>query len=412
MSSHTELDVIIIGAGAAGIGAGLAARSAGLRFVIVEAAGRIGGRAHTVRHQGLAYDLGCHYLHHASHNPFTLHALQMGKRIDFDNEDHEDVPPTIFLHGVRLDAEQAQEIAAYYQASDEILYGSSEDRPLADLLPDAPETSAALYRGWLASNYGVPPERLSPVEAQRQQDVDEDWTIRSGYGDLIVGLADGLPIRTGCPAQTIDRTGRFVRVQTPQGDLKAKAAVVTVSTNVLRSGAIRFLPALPDDVQIALARVPLGYAERIALITDGPVSASEVFAHVLPRAGHAMLLTIQEAGTPTLGGYVAGDLAFALAKEGDAALIDYTEQAAVEILGSDVRRRIVDRITSRWSTNPLIQGGYSASLPGHSDARDVLVEPFDERLVFAGEACATEHYGTAHGAYISGVQAIRALYDR
>jgi monoamine oxidase len=79
------------------------------------------------------------------------------------------------------------------------------------------------------------------------------------------------------------------------------------------------------------------------------------------------------------------------------------------VFGAGVRRHLGKAICTRWFTDPWSRGGYSAAKPGHADARGVLAAPVDGRLFFAGEACSVEDFGTAHGAYLTGIAAAEAV---
>lgn len=68
-------------------------------------------------------------------------------------------------------------------------------------------------------------------------------------------------------------------------------------------------------------------------------------------------------------------------------------------------------MTSGWTTDPHILGGYSIVLPGRADDRETLTEPFDARIRLAGEACSIEHFGTAHGAWATGIEQVNAWIE-
>lgn len=407
---QTEKDLIIVGAGAAGIGAGLQARAAGLDFVILEAAGRIGGRAHTVQLQGYDYDLGCHYLHSASRNVFAARALARGLTLDM-SLNSEPMPGRYYRNGILQDETVRTACRDYYEAFFTAVDEAGEDIAAATLVDrHAPHYDALV--SWCAAINGVPPERYSTADSHGYSHTPEDWPVKEGYGALIAGFAIDLPIRLSCPVQAIDRGANPVRVETPEGSLTAKAVIVTTSPAVLKSGAIRFTPALPDELQVALEEVPMGYAERIALVADRPVLDRSSYAHVVPKAGPGIGLQFQEFDQPIIGAYIAGDIALDLAKEdGKRALIAYAEEAACEILGKDLSKRLIERQSSCWSTDPLIQGGYSAALPGRHASRGILRQRFDDRVLLAGEACSPHYFTTAHGAYETGVGAVSTLFN-
>lgn len=79
------------------------------------------------------------------------------------------------------------------------------------------------------------------------------------------------------------------------------------------------------------------------------------------------------------------------------------------LLGSGWRDCLRPLATSAWRADPLIGGAWSHALPGHRAARTDLATPLDDRIFFAGEACATDDVGTAHGAHATGVAAAAAV---
>ena len=75
------------------------------------------------------------------------------------------------------------------------------------------------------------------------------------------------------------------------------------------------------------------------------------------------------------------------------------------MLGRDVCAHLRPLAETNWARDPLAQGSYSYALPDHADARATLAAPVDERLFFAGEACSRHDFSTAHGAYLTGIEA-------
>jgi monoamine oxidase len=121
-------------------------------------------------------------------------------------------------------------------------------------------------------------------------------------------------------------------------------------------------------------------------------------------------------GRPQIEVYFAATLAAELEAAGEAAFLDFAVAELVGLLGSDFARRIRPLHLHRWGIDPLSRGSYSYALPGKADCRAMLAAPVDDRLFFAGEACSTNDYSTAHGAYLTGVvaadQAIAARRGR
>src|ERR1700740_1092444 len=79
MSLPSEVDIAIIGAGAAGLGAARALENSGLATIVLEARDRVGGRGHTIMAApDITFDVGCGWLHSADRNTFVPIAEQFG----------------------------------------------------------------------------------------------------------------------------------------------------------------------------------------------------------------------------------------------------------------------------------------------------------------------------------------------
>jgi len=110
-------------------------------------------------------------------------------------------------------------------------------------------------------------------------------------------------------------------------------------------------------------------------------------------------------GQPCIEGFFGGRFARSLEDAGEGALAAASIDEIAAILGSDFRRKLKPLAESRWAHDPFARGSYSHALPGHADKREVLAEPVDGRLFFAGEATSPEFFSTAHGARDSGERA-------
>jgi monoamine oxidase len=403
----TDPDVIVIGAGAAGLGAARRLATAGVAVRVVEARNRLGGRAWTARSpSGLPMELGCAWLHSADKNEFTALALQAGLTIDktrppwrtqmndvgFAPTDQADFRSALGRLFARLD--EAGE-AEGDQSGDRLLDPGSRWNPLLNA------TSTYIN--------GVELDQLSVRDFWRYHDTGVNWRIVEGYGALMAALAAGLDITFECPASLIDHTGPQLRIETPRGDLRACAVIVTVPTDVLRAGDLRFHPALPDKIAAA-AVLPLGLADKLYLKLDG--------AEEFPKDSHlyGALDSVRTGsyhmrpfGRPLIEVYFGGQFAHELEAEGEAAFASFAVGQLASLLGGGLRKRLHPIAATAWARDPYARGSYSHAMPGHADARSILATPVDERLFFAGEACVVHDFSTAHGAYRSGVAAANGV---
>jgi monoamine oxidase len=105
---------------------------------------------------------------------------------------------------------------------------------------------------------------------------------------------------------------------------------------------------------------------------------------------------------PIVSGYFGGRLATELEQAGPAAMTQFALDELAGIFGESIRRRVSFLASSAWVGDRFARGSYSYALPGHAGDRAVLAAPVEERLFFAGEACSTNDFSTAHGAYLTG----------
>ncbi|MGO8920003.1 MAG: flavin monoamine oxidase family protein [Stellaceae bacterium] len=409
-----EVDIVVVGAGAAGIAAGRRLAEAGVPFLILEARERVGGRAWTLPTAlGRGVDLGCEWLHSADRNPWSAIARATGFALDERMPDRRSRIAARFGDAAQADWSAAQ--GAYEQRFDAAA-ARAEDAAASTLLAPGGRWNGLLdaISSWVN---GVELDRLSILDHARYADSGINWRVLAGYGTLIAAYAAKLPIRLGTVVQAIDHRGADIAVATSGGVLRARAVIVTVPSNVLAADAIRFAPALPAKLAAAHG-LPLGVANKLFLaIKDG----AEDFPIDHPVLGHAdrtatggYLLRLH--GWPMVEGYFGGRLATELEQAGPQAMTEFALDELAGIYGAGIRGRLSFLASSSWVGDHFARGSYSYALPGHAGDRAVLAAPVDDRLFFAGEACSANDFSTAHGAYLTGraaaEAALAALADR
>jgi monoamine oxidase len=403
MSLPSEVDVAIIGAGAAGLGAARALEHSGLTVVVLEARDRAGGRGHTIMAApDITFDLGCGWLHSADENSFVKIARQLNFEIDKTRppwrEQSFDVgfPVAERMDFIRsLDAfyDRAEEAAKSGRDSAASLYLEPGNRwnPMIDAL----------------STYinGCELDQVSILDMDAYEDTEINWRVRRGYGALMAAYGAPCPLALKCAVTLIDHSGKRVRIETSRGRLSADRVIVTVPTNLIADEALRFHPALPAKVDAARG-LPLGLADKVVLALDQP--------EALPKDGNLRGATMRTAmgsfhlrpfGQPCIEGYFGGSFARALEDAGDGALAAQSIDEITALLGNDFRRKLKPLAQSRWAHDPFARGSYSHALPGHAGKRAVLAASVDNRLFFAGEATSPNFFSTAHGARDSGERA-------
>lgn len=397
----SDVDVAVIGAGAAGIAAGRSLAAAGINYVMLEASGRLGGRALTDCSLGYPVDLGCTWLHSADQNVLADAPLEYFGR--------DTVRSAIYLDDQQRWATAAEDAdcRAYLDACETRLLAAGErgEDPPASIIDDQASPYRRHFEWWCGAYTSVPAAEVGALDWYRYRDTETNWTVPTGYGHWIVRRSAGLIVRRECPALAVDFSGRWVRLQTPAGIVRAEAAILTGSTNAL--GRIRFTPGLPVAKREALARLPLGHVNKVALRFDA-------LDPDWPNARSAVLSArIGRYSRPIAEVFIDATTARTLEPLGVAAQIDFVLGQFASMYGSSSVRRVTAARASSWGTAPWIWGGYAAMTPGGGDPRAVLAEPVADRLFFAGEAIHPYFFSTAHGAWESGeraaAEAIRAL---
>lgn len=401
-------DVVIVGAGAAGIAAARHLSAAGRSVLLVEALPRLGGRARTVRAGGLPLDLGCGWLHSAERNPLAvLSASECGVEVD-----RSDAAWGKQLRRLGASEEAQSQAWHAYEAFGQRL---RRDPPASDRAGDA-MVGDDLWRPFIdaLSGFmnGVETDRLSVADFLRYDDAasGKNWRLPGGYGALIARLGEGLPTALGTRVTAVSEDGT-VRVQTDRGPLEARAAIVAVPTAVLASGAIRF-DAAADGHLDAAARLPLGLADKVFLSLAEP-EAVPPESHLLGRFDSARTGSyyLRPFGRPVVECFLGGIIARELEAAGEAAAVTFVREELGALLGAGFARGLAPLAVTAWGREPTILGSYSHALPGAAGSRAVLAAAVSPRLCFAGEACSPHDFSTAHGAWESGLAAAEMIEE-
>jgi monoamine oxidase len=414
----TETDVVIIGAGLAGLGAATAVRDAGKRAVVLEASNRVGGRAWTAYPPalgGLWFDMGAIWFHDAEHNPLVPIARAAGDPLLRSDEIRKE--RTFVGDRLATDAELAALADTWprYEATADAIIAAEGDVSLAEVtrrLPDDPW--AATVEAWEGPVICVADaDKFSALDWRRNGLGGSNLLPDGGVGAFVQRrLAWGLDIRLNTPVTRVRWGGPRgqVTVETETGPITAGACIVTVSTGVLASGALRFDPVLPVRVTEAVRALPMGLAMKVALRATGS-GRLDLPGHcsvdrMIERSGDPLMpFQCWPFGRDYVQGWIGGSVAWDLARQGDAAAVDFALSYLRRAFGGRVDRLFAGgtSLVTHWEADPWVRGAYCYALPGSALARDALAEPVsDGHLMFAGEACHVGFAGTLAGAWISG----------
>jgi monoamine oxidase len=410
-ASAAEYDVVIVGAGAAGIAAARRIAAAGRRYVLIEAGDRIGGRCITdTRTFGVPFDRGAHWIHFPSSNPITKLVPRGGLEIY----------PAPQSQKVRIGLRNAREgeledfLSAQVRATRAIAEAARKgDTPCAQALPNdlgdwRPTVEFVLGPFFCGKDLA----QVSTADFARAPERRADAFCRQGFGALLASLGSGLAVQLGTRANAID-LGRGIAVETPKGTIAARTAIVTVSTNVIGSGRIRFAPELRRFAD-ACQNLSLGSYDHVALeLAGNPLGLESddlVFEKSSNKQTGAILANVS--GTSLCLVEVAGSSGRELAAKGEAAMVDFAADWLAKLYGAEVKKAVSRASATQWNADPRFLGAMSAAAPGAQAARRVLMEPIHDAVWYAGEAAHDRLWGTVGGAWESGERAAAAALRR
>jgi monoamine oxidase len=423
----SEVDVAIIGAGAAGLSAAQVVRAAGRSMVVLEARDRVGGRCTTdnttFASMDFKLDLGGQFFHQSKNNPMLLEAQRQGVYVfpDFGGR-------TLYSNGApATDLELVDPLAMLAAVTDAVFeagLAASLGAPDISTLEAIADFEGLPFYGFAAAtvvNSKTTVEitelnssldwynffQLSPLTLLGQGD---DFFIPSGMGNFLRDTyATGLPISLQTPVTTINwGAGSGVSIETNSGTVRAKTVIITVPTNVLRAGGIRFNPPLPDEYQTAIDALPMGAANKIALAYNSDVFGTPDNSYAGPLTdGPSTFSLVKEFGQNVSVTFIEGERAAELEQQGTEVAVDFALELLSGIFGNQVRQGYsgVHRVTS-WFSDPFSQGSWGYARPGQAGARLLLLDhPVADQLLFAGEAISRDSHGSLNGAFSSGQHA-------
>jgi monoamine oxidase len=409
----SRVDVVIVGAGAAGIAAARRLAAAGRRFVLLEAADMVGGRCITdTTTFGVPYDRGAHWIHMPDINPVAklgattgldIYPAPPGQRVRIGHRYARESEMETYLASVERAAAAISDAVAR----------NKPDIPCAQALPkDLGAWRPTIEFVLGPFGCGKDLAEISAADFSRSAERDIDALCRQGFGALLGKLASGLPVELANPVTRIDwAPHRGPEVTTARREINTRTVIVTVSTNVLTAGKIKFDPDLPKRHLDAAGKLKLGSYDRIALELVGNPLGLQRDELVFEKCdnAHTASLFANVSGTPLCLIDVAGSFGRDLAAKGDEAMIDFAVSWLGSLYGADIAKAVRRRHVTHWNDEPWVLGAFSAAAPGAQGARNVLMESVKDRIWFAGEAVHETLWGTVGGAWESGERAADAV---
>ncbi|NIX76368.1 flavin monoamine oxidase family protein [Microvirga terricola] len=407
----SDVDVLVVGAGAAGLAAAKTLRAAGRTVTVVEARSRIGGRAHTDSSLGASFDAGAHYVHWSERNPWRKIADELGIRL---NEDDDGGGLRVYRDGVVMsEAERRRRRSANGQIERLVQAAGAMDYSFADAVRGKPPEMADAAGGITLFALGEDPERVSLHDYDQLWSGD-DYIPAGGYGALVARYGADVPVQLDTPVTHLYWGDGRVAADTPRGTVRAQAAIVTVPVGVLQAGGIRFTPELPAEIQEALEGLHMGALTKIALRVDrerfGKIDVTDLVD--VQQGGPVTSFELWPDDEDLVLAYIGGDHARELCRAGESAATDFAVNRLASMLGARARDAVTGGRLAGWWSDPYAMGSYSIVKPGYVLAREGLRLPIGDRLWLAGEATAGGGAMTVGGATLEGERAANELMVR
>lgn len=402
-----DVDVVIVGAGSAGLAAAKTLRAAGRSFKVLEAMDRIGGRAWTTsEHFGVPFDIGCAWLHAADRNPYFPEAQAAGWTLF-----HHDMGLDHLYFGTRRASEEEFEATAMADARLQALieaHDGPDDRLSSLLTQGHALRAAATFSGPM--DFGQDDDEISIADFKAAADLDPNYFTREGFGALVARFGSDVPVELATPVRNIRWGGPGVAVGTDRGTIRARAVIVTASPAVLAFDEIEFLPELPVGHMEAVFDLPMGMLTKIPVEISGGRFGLKPFDDLLieGHARHDLFFLCFPFDIDLIVGFVGGDFAWEMEAAGEEAGVDYVVRKLCGIFGNDCRKFIGRAMMTNWSSERYVRGAYAAARPGKAP-RATLMEPVGERIWFAGEHLAGPLIQTCGGARLSGEATAREV---
>jgi monoamine oxidase len=420
--------VIVVGAGLAGLAAARELQNHGYQVEVLEGRDRIGGRIWTsTKWADIPLDLGASWIHGLDGNPLTKLAKHANTQIvetSYESNRIYDVNGKELteakerrLDRLRDQLQQAIEMAQ--DAAQDTSLRSVIDR-LKNQLGDNDEIGQLLNfiaSGTFEQEYAGSVEKLSAHWFDSDQEFNgEDGLFPGGFQQIVNFLAERLTIKTNQIVQRIEYDKQQVRVTTSANEFTADQVVVTLPLGVLKAGRVEFSPPLPKPINQAIEKLDMGVLNKCYLRFPRVFWPDDVDWIECITAKHGEWVEwvsfAKAIKVPVLLGFNAADRGREVEAWTDEQIVVSAMTTLRRLFGSDIPEPIDYQLT-RWGADQFSLGSYSYYPEGsHPRLRRKMAEPVGGKLYFAGEATDAEYFGTAHGAYLSGLRVAKQILGK
>ena len=419
----TEVDVVVIGAGAAGLMAALEIALSGKLVAVIEAKNSAGGRIKTVEDNGYPVELGAEFVH--GNLALTKALLK-------------EAGASIYITGGRIwqyEGGQLQEQENFIEDFDVLAKncnGLKNDKSVADFLQhdlagDQYNELRFSVKNYVEGYYAADTSRASTLAFCEEfiNGEDEQYRIQEGYRPL-VNLLENKCLEAGVlfffaqPVRQMQWAKGAVTAVTDTGTFTGKKALITVSVGVLQKEGIPFSPALPH-IQTAALALGFGHVQKLVFGFNEPFWKEVEGKPNGDLSELGFLFSSEEIPTwwthfpkneAIITGWLGGPQAAAWKSLPEYELKEKALSSLSRVFNREkesLEKQVEAFWYFNWSADPFFGGAYSYEVVGGKERIAELLEPVEETLFFAGEGL---HHGKDIGTVEAALQSGKAAAKR
>lgn len=419
--STADVDVVVIGAGIAGLAAAKTLRDLDYEVIVLEAKGHIGGRLKTDWSLNAPFELGAGWIHGPDGNPITKLARSVGGKMAVTDD------KSFQVHRADGSIYDYDKVYGHWATHTNVVNAVDasfdNDQPLSKAINRvAPKTLKDPLLAWMFSAYtefdtGGPLEKLSAYYFDEDDAFDgADVVLTTGYDKILQPLARGLDIRLNQPVDLVEyESGDGATVYAGDNAYECSFVVCTLPLGVLQAGDVKFDPRLPKAHRTSLKKIGMGNVTKLAMKFDAPYWPvdTQYFGLMTKEKGrwNYFLNYRTFSKENILVALSVGNYAAKIEKKSEEAMLADAMKAVRTMFGASVPDPS-DYVVTRWSQDKYAKGAYSYSKVGIQPKDfDNLADPIRDVIVMAGEHTTFEYHATVHGAYLSGLNAAEIIDD-